>query len=164
MQATFIIEGPDNSGKSTLATALAERLNMASIHQVRPASAKDFFYYWLAEHKFVNTIFDRSMALSQQIYDKITGRDQVIHADELDLFIKSTVDNIPMIICLPPPEIVLNASADREEMAGVADNRAELYELYSEFAQAQIGNKNVVVFDYTIHTVEEAVEWLRQFN
>lgn len=160
MLPTFIIEGPDNSGKTTLAASLSKRLNMPVQHQTRPGSGKDFMLGFMAEQLSSHTIYDRSMAVSQFIYDKLLSRYQIIGATELDLFIDYTVFTIPTIICLPPPETVLNASAGREEMAGVSNKRSELYELYSNFAEAQISNTNVVVFDYTAQTIDDVVEWL----
>lgn len=161
MFKSFIIEGPDNAGKSTLAEELSEHLAMPVYHQVRPTDIKEFIAGFVEEQKAPTTIFDRSMAISQLIYDSLLKRLQIVGGPELTGFVEYTTFSMPVIICLPPPEVVLAASPDREEMVGVADNRAELYELYSIFAKGQIGNKNVVVYDYTIHTIEDVLEWMR---
>lgn len=160
MLSTFIIEGPDNAGKTTLAAALSKRLNMPVQHQIKPIDGKDFMLGYMAEQHSQHTIYDRSMAISQLIYDKLLNRSKIIRGVELALFVDYTLSSIPVIICLPPPEVVCNVDPAREEMAGVVERRDELYRLYSYFAKAQIGNDKVVVFDYTIHSIDNAVEWL----
>jgi len=67
----IIIEGADQSGKSILASNLAEELGWKLIHYGPPGKGFDFFNDYLPEEG-VNTIFDRNY-ISELVYSKIDG-------------------------------------------------------------------------------------------
>lgn len=70
-----IVEGPDNSGKSTLVSVLASVFNMPVIHSHGPATDDEQFdvrcKHYLSQH---STIFDRHCIVSEEIYGQARGR------------------------------------------------------------------------------------------
>ena len=157
---SFIVEGPDNSGKSTLVAALAKALAMKVVHNTKPTCIEEFKDVLKAEVESNNTIFDRGMAISQVIYDIALNRCPLAPSDVMNAYVELELRCLPVIICLPPEHVVCSAPKDRPEMVGVAESREQIYEAYSGFVEGVDGLHSVVIYDYMKHSVEDAVEWL----
>lgn len=163
MFKSFILEGPDNAGKSTLAAILAKDLGMHVHHQSRPGSPMEFFSACMCETQpqgRPGIIYDRSMAISQIVYDKVLKRTPIVAPQTMVQELHAVVKHTCVIICLPPKSVVVSAPDDRAEMEGVVENRAAIYDEYAELAEKLKGNPNVVVYDYTTQTLEDVKTWL----
>lgn len=152
------IEGPDNSGKSTLVNELAYIYEREVRHATKPAdnvaAALDFEIECRDGSKL---ILDRSQAVSGLIYDAVVRK-------QLPYFGLHDVERLAfdalLIICLPPKEIVL-ADKERDQMEGVRDNHEALYDAYAGLVtDGKIGNSSVFVYDYTKHKPTDVMDWI----
>lgn len=143
------VEGPDNSGKSTLVKELAHIYDRPVIHATHPESDEHAWGLFQDETQDSGTaILDRSQAMSGVIYDVVVRKQLPFFGREhLEKLAECTV----LVICLPPKELVL-ADNGRDQMGGVAANHEVLYDAYAELAKTgKIGFHTVIVYDYTKH-------------
>lgn len=104
---SIIIEGPDCSGKTTLAKKINERFNYeCDIVHCTGHDPKDYnFYLQLLKKK--NIIFDRQF-VGEMIYPKIFNRESELSDVEFKLLVDFTIDKkIPVIIVIPPENILI---------------------------------------------------------
>lgn len=154
------IEGPDNSGKTTLVKELAYIYERPVIHAPRPESDEHAWGLFQDETQDSGTvILDRSQAMSGLIYD-------IVVRNQLPLFGREHIEKLAectlLIVCLPPLEDVL-AENGREQMHGVASNHAKLYEAYKELANGgKIGHYSVFIYNWRIHTTTDVMNWIEE--
>lgn len=152
------IEGPDNSGKSTLVKELAYIYDRPVIHATRPESDEHAWGLFQDETQDSGSaILDRSQAMSGIIYDVVVRK-------QLPLFGREHVERLAectlLIVCLPPKEVVL-ADNGREQMDGVVSNHEALYDAYTELANGgKIGHCSVFIYDYTKHKPTDVMDWI----
>lgn len=152
------IEGPDNSGKTTLVKELAYIYERPVIHATRPESDEHAWGLFQDETQDSGTvILDRSQAMSGLVYD-------VVVRNQLPLFGREHIEKLAectlLIICLPPKEQVL-AKNGREQMEGVESNHAKLYDAYKELAHnGKIGHYSVFIYDYNEHVAADVMNWI----
>lgn len=130
----IIIEGCDNSGKTTLIQRLAEELKLLSItNRRRPQQREDVFNYtanmvMLSLH--FSTIFDRWQAISEPIYGPICRGIGYLEPGDTDyLHAVAQVANPLIIYCRPQDSTILNFG-ERDQMEGVIENGRKLIEAY----------------------------------
>lgn len=159
---SFFLEGPDNAGKSTLAHELSKRLGMLVYHQDKPRSLAEYNDAILFERNTNNLIFDRSMAISQVLYDRALHRKHIdgLSGDKAKANLTSILVHQIVIVCLPPDKHLYNIDPAKAEMPGVRENHAAICEQYKRLAENYAGFSNVVVYDYTVHTVDNVIDWL----
>lgn len=153
----IVVEGPDNSGKTTLAIDLAKRLSGIYINSKRkPESAAEVLAYQdiLRQARlFAPTVTDRHPAISEWIYGPAIRQRCVIKAHHLN-FCMDQVSSI--VYCRPPDPTITLTLADRSQMDGVPENILKLIEDYDEFfVQARWP---VYRYDRTLRSVEELCE------
>jgi len=152
------IEGPDNSGKSTLVKELAYIYNRQVRHATKPESDEHAWYSF--EDEIIDSgklILDRSQAMSGIVYDTVVRKQMPYFGREhLEKLAECTL----LIVCLPPKEIVL-ADNGREQMDGVVSNHEALYDAYYELTKTgKIGFYTVFVYDYTKHKPTDIMDWI----
>lgn len=123
----IIVEGPDNSGKSTLITYLSQRFGLKKFKNIRsgpPVNAADLYSRtrYMVEQciktRSNNFILDRLNLISETIYGPICrGKDlwQSIYKDKQDLLTSISNMHPFYIYCRPPIEKILDMSTHQEK-------------------------------------------------
>ena len=143
-----IIEGVDNSGKTTLANTLSQHFNYPLIHS--PGHCSEMLD-WAKAHLLTGgyRIYDRFPCISEHIYGPvIRGRDEfksVLGKKIMTLFL----DKNPLIIYCKPPDSVIRANMG-EQMGGVEDNILSLILNYNRTViYLRAWGLLVIKYDYT---------------
>ena len=138
----IIVEGMDNTGKTTLIQQLAEdlKLTIAKTYY-KPWGDRDemvLYANWLEICPFP-LIVDRHPFISELIYGTtLRGHS---HSDRS---LAASVQGIHLVIyCRPPTDTILSTLQDREQMEGVDKHAKALLDLYDEVVQ------DSVHYDYT---------------
>ena len=105
----IILEGPDCSGKSTLAKKIAEHYNNDTEYNIVHNTGHDpndyDFYYQLMRK--TNVIYDR-LFIGETIYPKIFNRAQKLNVEEFDRLVSVAKNlHIPIIVVVPSNEILI---------------------------------------------------------
>lgn len=142
----IIIEGPDCSGKTTLAKRINEYYNNElDIIHCTGHDPKDYdFYKQLMRKK--NVIFDRHF-VGETIYPVVFNREPQLTIDEFnDLVIYAKDNKIPVIIVAPPTEVLvsrLKAERPNEEVEVVNT----ITWARNEFYKAAKNNNSFILVD-----------------
>jgi hypothetical protein len=153
----FIVEGTDNSGKTTLVQRLEALYRIPSIHSLGPSSLEDATA-WLLEivgkAQRQSTILDRFSLFSEAVYGPILRGRSVYdgHGELTSALYKLLVALRPVIIyCVPPLGTVTRNLHEREQMAGVVENTEKLYDGYNRFFHTQLPpDLPVRYYDWTL--------------
>ena len=131
----IIIEGPDNSGKSTLLAFLAEEL---PVYKIQTSGGPEQEPGELVERvrrymQMTHTIFDRHPCISDPIYSIFRDTDCVIPQSMIDSFDRS---NTFMIYCKRRGlgEHVIKPHETAEHVAMVEANHERICDAYEEWA------------------------------
>lgn len=152
------VEGPDNSGKSTLVESLAQIYE----RQIRHAGYTgnhvcdwNLFQEELQENS--KLILDRSKAISGYVYDHVVRKiESPFTVDDIAAVARCAL----LIVCLPPKELVL-ADNGRDQMKGVNENLVWLYNEYVElFCEGSFDDNSIFIFDYTKHHLGDVIDWI----
>lgn len=156
----IIVEGCDNTGKSTLVSRLAGDLKiMAITSRSRPTSIEDIAQYTgemtLLSCKY-KTVFDRWQAISESIYGPVCRGTQLIDDEARSVLDWITAFVNPLVIyCRPQYEQIANTIRKRKQMEGVEENLQELVSAYDERMLQISGTMATFVYDYTHTTYED---------
>lgn len=128
----IILEGPDNSGKSTLGAKLAEFTGWPVVHSSsnHPKGPDEMYLVALEQLVPKPQILDRVFSVSEAVYGPlIRGRNRVGVLNRVLLRTLVRSQNL-IIYCRPPEMEILNTSKD--EMDGVVENHAEIIRRYDK--------------------------------
>lgn len=134
----IIVEGCDNTGKTTLVTKLAQDLRLISVNnRKRPQSrqeSEDYLHALLPLVKSHPTIFDRWQPISEPIYGPICRNTRILPFDAMEAQHRILSDVVhrpgPLVIyCRPKDSTILNFG-DREQMTGVIEHAHTLIQEY----------------------------------
>lgn len=153
----IIIEGPDNSGKSTLAKHLSTKFNLPIIHSGGPAKSKDEIFLrtvdFFDDHLNL-CIRDRFPCISEPIYTMLREGEPHFSGEILAVFLKSLIQYNPLIIlCMPPKEKALQGHQmglfdTPEHYEAVNKNAEALYDSYIKFFMEH-EELPFITYDYT---------------
>lgn len=166
----IVIEGPDNSGKSTFAAHLSYEFGIPVYHAGGPpASKKEIFgrvNFILENHnKF---IFDRIPLISEPVYCILRGGQNLFEGEEAEELYRRLRDINPLVIyCRPPDDIVLDMSNHKvkahdsaEHLRQVTENSKKLMHRYDEVIDMpQL--PSYYTYDYTLQEHDQLIEVLR---
>lgn len=127
----IIVEGIDNSGKSSLINQLAEHFKLPYAHAHRStALTQDSIHRWQnwASACPKTLILDRHPAISDLVYGPII-RGGTASTPELA---QSARRNNFLVFCCPSFQTILATYEDREQMEGTHQNLKKLYEAYQD--------------------------------
>jgi hypothetical protein len=154
----IIVEGPDNSGKSTLCQLLHEKLCMPVLHAGGPNATNDVALKCCKEQQeflLNNAILDRVTPISRQIYENRYGEPEL--QDHLKKMLRTPFTTL--IYCRPPNEKLMDMSSHkvREGESGdhihyVLENQHNFIELYDRL----MAGVPHIAYDWTEGYNEEA--------
>lgn len=146
----IILEGPDNSGKSHLASNIAEEYNL----ELRKSPGPDFSWKWVekqyAENKLV--VYDRFPLISDHIYGPILRNKDIILGTIRGIFWLNTIkEKKHLIIYSRPPKNIIKNFEDREDMEGVHENIDKIISSYDSWISIlnNVKSFNIMKYDYT---------------
>lgn len=172
----IIVEGPDGSGKTTLAKRLHEDLNARGLNVSLNVSKGDVpqdplgkaldaiadSLRWRHDpSKFRPVIYDR-LVLSEVVYGRILRESWQagLNPQAASLLLGMMGDlRTPLIFCMPPAEQIVENALRSEQLGGVKENLEEICDYYSQIFHilyegrndtAKTGNTpELFVWDYT---------------
>lgn len=155
-----IIEGPDGAGKTTLVQHLVDRFGL-EIGE-RGTTDRNLLYTvtrmdtYTALSRAVHgaeapRIWDR-LFYSELIYPEVSanGRDCQFNESEVS-FVQRVINAIrcPVVVCLPPIDVVRANVKHTKQMDGVTDKIDEIWARYHEFWDFGYFPDPVLLYDYT---------------
>lgn len=155
------VEGPDNSGKTTLCAILAKRLNALYIKAERPRTGPDLLEYQAilerARAYSGVVLTDRHVAISEPIYGVICrGGHDLKQAD-----IEVCLSRINVVVyCRPDQRIILGTLDNREQMAGVVENGSRIVDAYDHAYSLAVDCRKPrwLKYDYMNNHLDDLVE------
>lgn len=148
----IVVEGVDNSGKTTLALELAKRLRAVFVKVERPAKGNDLpaFSNILEVASLYSgiVVIDRHVAISEPIYGEIIRGGHALREDEMKSAIARVTD---IVYCRPPTDVIMGTLEVRGQMEGVVKHAAELLKAYDFLFEEDVpgvGHK-LHRYDYT---------------
>jgi len=155
----IIVEGPDGSGKSTLVREITERLGL--IQGTRSTLDRDRLHETTVQDSYRAVMAAVNGMDEPLVWDRMFYSDAIyapIVRDEETMFPRHTLDYLhrlvlamraPVIICLPPLEVVAENVATTKQLAGVVENIGAIYGAYEDLVD-QFSPHQCIVYDYTI--------------
>lgn len=163
----IVVEGVDNTGKTTLAKFLAEQLGFVYMHNPGPPNEQTQPEWVLfIEDSLLdveNRVYDRHPIISEAVYgpilrdkDTLKGTGYIVRLVELN----------PIIIyCRPPASVIENTILDREQLEGVADNLGVLLDVYDDYIAEleNLSNLEIYFYDYSHpRALEYCMRWVKE--
>jgi len=155
----IIVEGMDNSGKSTLVRKLSKDLKLLAINnQQRPQKARDIIDYLHmimdASHRFP-IVMDRLSVISEPIYGPIIRGSHLLNTWQLHTLTYQLKARKPTIVyCRPPRDVVLGFRG--EQMEGVVEHGDALLDAYDlSISQLRLGGFSVLNYDWTTDSYDQ---------
>lgn len=157
-----IIEGMDNSGKTTLAKRLCEKLNLELVPSTGDTdlTTRHIFHTRMCRQKKPYVI-DRTPAISELVYGPpLRGRVR-LHDPEMSLHELISSDPV-LVYCRPSSQCILDFKSDIPQMAGVIDNAPELLQRYDQLMNFLCTRLTLIQYDFQNSTDGEIVEKVRK--
>lgn len=158
----IVIEGCDNSGKSTLARKLTDDLPAMYIRRAfKFVDGDDIVLFTgmvLSMAARFPTVLDRAPWIGENVYGPVIRGKSLLNDDHMDQvwsLIRSR--RTLTIYCRPPTNIILRGLNTREQMAGVKENAMKLVAQYDDVMKTVERKTNVLRYDYS----KDAYEQLR---
>lgn len=154
-----IVEGPDNSGKTTLARKLAADMELVYINnRQRPRGFKDLDYdafHFCDVAKVFPTIFDRWGPISEPIYGRVIRDTQWPLKEELVQVHQYVAGLKPLVLyCRPSNKRILDFG-DTEQMEGVKTKAKQLIKAYDKEMKFVNQYLTVCPYDYETHSYDQ---------
>lgn len=151
----IIVEGPDGAGKSTLVQELCDHFpltvgerGVTDRHKLYEVTRQDTYTALAAAVKGNQypQIWDR-LFFSEMVYAPVIGRECEFSLDEQN-FVRRILKTLacPVIVCLPPWDVVKQNVHGTDQMDGVHENLQQIYEAYHEVFENMPW---VLWYDYT---------------
>lgn len=175
----IIVEGMDNSGKTTLVRHLTDKFHLFGVNSrmkmVNQESMETFFRHSMTLQSKISTlIFDRYHLISEPIYGPIIRGNSIISDVALRaMYMVLAMSNAMTIYCRPADDQILQFT--EPQMDGVKENAGRLIQAYDDKMlqlQREFG-MSVMIYNWTnLEQVEERVyrqiivceEQLRKFE
>lgn len=135
----IILEGPDNSGKSTLAAKLHRDLGIRVIHSIKPSenwTSKMVYEHCLKQiaPQTEVAILDRVTAISEAIYGPICRGESALGNYQTEALLDLWQRPYTVVYCRPDDETILD-NQGREQMPGVLENHKRIIEAYDRMME-----------------------------
>ena len=165
MNKVLILEGPDGSGKTTLAQYFADIRGFQIIHTGKPEPGENLLvsYATVLNNAILsgkNVVFDR-LQLGESIYGPIMrGHDQLGEEGQIILQRIVRAADVKQVICLPPYEVCLANWKKRHAREYVQDETiyGRIFEEYLLLASKPWLVASTGLYDYTLDKNPQNVE------
>lgn len=139
----IIVEGPDNTGKTTLIEQLAKEFRLPMVKSYRPRTSGDIirFHNWVKACP-ATVILDRHPSISDFIYGNIIRGDSPSDPD----LIQFLREGHYLVFCDPPTDTILSTYSDRPQMEGTHEN---IQRIISEYRSLMATIEPDFVYDFT---------------
>ena len=133
----FVIDGPNNVGKSTLITELKHRFDYEVYHIIKDATFEKFNMLF----KVKNAIFDRG-PISELVYSEIYGRNSNLTLKQVEALMTS--DDLKSYVLIKPKQVIYeNYKHKHEENSNECndefiDKELELFIKYAKLTNSKI--------------------------
>jgi len=156
----IIIEGMDNSGKSTLAATLSAStgtpIEHSPSHLVRDGKFDEWLFWieWSMLREREHYIFDRHPITSEPVYGPVLRKVDLLSTTHYLVELQRLE---PLIIfCRPPTENIFNFQ--KEEAEGVIEHKVELLHAYDDFMSKLMQARfHVHKYDYTREEADSSI-------
>lgn len=165
----IIIEGPDNSGKSTLANYIAREVNKPLHHFGGPP--KNFTQLLsrinFCEQNHDQYVFDRIPLISEPVYSILRNRNLVHELNDAESHYRTLRDLEPIIIyCRPPRETMVKGHKGKQhdsqaQLDFIEENAEELITRYDEMMDNEFLSPTWT-YDYTRDDPEVLVKQIKE--
>lgn len=151
----IVVEGMDNSGKTTLVSRLRFAIGARVVKSCGPKDKDEDLFDWTRKQlERPNTrplyIYDRFSVISDPVYSPvIRGKNPFFDHREGELLIEEFIKQEPLIIyCNPGLERITNFG-EREQMEGVISNVENLLKEYDEVIRyLRVKGSHIKKYDY----------------
>lgn len=155
----IIVEGMDNSGKTTLVQRLSEDIKLLVMNNKRkPRDEKEMADYLSLVntiHWHFPTILDRLCTISEPIYGVLRKTGPVITPEQADNHLVYLKAMKPLIIYCRPDDKTILDFGDRPQMDGVIDNAQALLQSYDRVMdKLAIHGYHIVKWDFRNYKYE----------
>jgi hypothetical protein len=151
----YLVEGMDNTGKTTLCARLHEDLHFPLVKcpSVRGMGLDESVEWQKNFLKLAyqhDIIADRLALISEAVYGPVLKKDNILVNNKFwPLLVHQFLAAKPMIIFCNPPLEVVTAWDGRQQMKGVQEHADALYLQYASVMDAWKHFVPVVMYDYT---------------
>jgi len=170
----IIVEGCDNTGKSTLVQKLSGDMKLLTINNRRRpetiSDSWDYLYLVAPLAARFSVIADRWQPISEPIYGPICRNTRIFTAREVELqhqyLTEWIVGKATLIFCRPPLDRILQFGS-REQMEGVIDNARRIVSAYDdEMARLEHHTEffNVVRWDFAHDSYDALLARVRELE
>lgn len=164
----LVVEGMDNSGKSTLAHELARATGRHVVHspghRLTPPQLRDWAEKSLFSPANPYIIYDRHPVISESVYGPVLRGKSIFHETWLGRFVRrSFYEHVrPLIIyCRPPVTDITDFR--KPEMDGVTDNALKLLSAYDGLIDELVDEGvRVLRYNYQVDEVDELLEQIER--
>jgi hypothetical protein len=149
----IILEGLDNTGKTSLQGRLCQEYGLEGVHSPGPHESETVLS-WVIEafnkDRGVPVIYDRFPLISEEVYGNVLRGGNILNASPLGLQLQERMEKEvrPLIIYCKPPEEVISNWNDREQMDGVVDNYKVLLAAYDTLMMTLRTKYSTVSYNY----------------
>lgn len=138
----IILEGPDNSGKTTLANKLIRAFNWPIEHSKRfepgewVGNDRDFMAYMHSVEQIMSKrmIRDRVYAIGENVYGPLLRGQSLLGVFANQSLMNLANTQTPIIYCRPPKSFI--TATKKKEMDGVIENHPRIIERYDNIMSA----------------------------
>lgn len=163
----LLIEGMDNTGKTTLARSLRDTLKWplladATVRGKDLGQKIKWHMHQMVLAQDNDIIFDRHSIISEHVYGTVLlGKNILAESPDWPALLQHFKRTRPLIIyCRPPDEVVLKFEDGREQMGGVVENGKRLLDMYDMTMEQVFNYVPVVKYDYTTSKVEDILPYI----
>lgn len=160
----ILILGMDNTGKTTLAEKLSERLKIKLVKSPGKGLTKQEMRHFIIDNSInpEDKIFERFCFFEEMVYGKILrGGSKFNFTDDVFWTIKNLLD--PIIIYCRPKKSTIKDWKNREQMEGVIDNSDILLREYDKTVKkAALNGLKVIKYNYKKENVEDVISKIRK--
>ena len=167
----IIVDGVDNTGKTTLAQELAEKYDLplrksTGPQKDNPEIVKEFIYSTLERDLQDEVIYDRHALITEKVYGPVLRGKNVLEEIEDSYYLLYMFKQTrPLIIyTVLPAEEIKATFEERDQLEGVYENVDELYRRFNKLAgQLRSAGFQVIKYNYKGDDKDKLMEVVEEY-